>query len=90
MREPKDHSAPIHEVLIEMTNGGLDYTFEAVGNVELMRSALEACKVGVNHRNRRGWRRSGNFFCHSSWLLDVCGAALRLVVFRAQPTTRHG
>ena len=37
---PKDHAAPIHDVLIEMTNGGLDYTFEAVGNVELMRSAL--------------------------------------------------
>ncbi|MEM9794795.1 MAG: zinc-binding dehydrogenase, partial [Pseudomonadota bacterium] len=43
---PKDHAAPIHEVLIEMTNGGLDYTFEAVGNVELMRSALEACHKG--------------------------------------------
>lgn len=43
---PKDHSAPIHEVLIEITNGGLDYTFEAVGNVDLMRSALEACHKG--------------------------------------------
>ena len=30
---PNDHSSPIHEVLIEMTNGGLDYTFEAVGNM---------------------------------------------------------
>ena len=41
-----DHSAPIQDVLVEMTNGGLDYTFEAVGNVELMRSALEACHKG--------------------------------------------
>ena len=29
-----------------MTDGGLDYTFEAVGNVELMRSALESCHKG--------------------------------------------
>ena len=37
-----DYDEPIQNVLVEMTNGGLDYTFEAVGNVELMRSALEA------------------------------------------------
>ena len=43
---PKDHSAPIHEVLIEMTNGGLEHTFEAVGDVDLIRSALEACHKG--------------------------------------------
>ncbi|TVQ53076.1 MAG: S-(hydroxymethyl)glutathione dehydrogenase/class III alcohol dehydrogenase [Rhodobacteraceae bacterium] len=43
---PRDHAAPIHEVLVEMTDGGLDYTFEAVGNVTLMRSALEACHKG--------------------------------------------
>ena len=43
---PRDHRLPIHEVLIEMTDGGLDYTFEAVGNVELMRSALESCHKG--------------------------------------------
>ncbi|MBO6891620.1 MAG: S-(hydroxymethyl)glutathione dehydrogenase/class III alcohol dehydrogenase [Roseibium sp.] len=43
---PKDYDAPIQNVLVEMTNGGLDYTFEAVGNVELMRSALEACHKG--------------------------------------------
>ncbi len=43
---PADHDAPIQEVLIEMTNGGLDYTFEAVGNVGLMRAALEACHKG--------------------------------------------
>ena len=42
----KDHDAPIQDVLVEVTNGGLDYTFEAVGNVELMRSALEACHKG--------------------------------------------
>jgi len=29
-----------------MTNGGVDYAFEAVGNVGLMRSALESCHKG--------------------------------------------
>ncbi len=43
---PKDHGAPIHEVIVEMTNGGVDYSFECVGNVELMRSALECCHKG--------------------------------------------
>ncbi|OWA51224.1 Alcohol dehydrogenase class-3 chain H [Hypsibius exemplaris] len=44
---PKDHEKkPIQEVLVEMTNGGLDYTFECIGNVDVMRSALEACHKG--------------------------------------------
>ncbi len=43
---PKDYDKPIQEILVEMTNGGLDYTFECVGNVNLMRSALECCHKG--------------------------------------------
>lgn len=33
---PKDHSKPIQEVLVEMTDGGVDYSFECVGNVAIM------------------------------------------------------
>jgi len=34
---PNDHhDKPIQQVLVEMTNGGLDFTFEAVGNVLTM------------------------------------------------------
>lgn len=33
---PKDHNKPIQEVLIEITDGGLDYTFECIGNVSTM------------------------------------------------------
>lgn len=29
-----------------MTQGGVDYSFECIGNVEVMRSALEACHKG--------------------------------------------
>ena len=43
---PKDHSAPIQEVIVEMTDGGVDYSFECVGNVNLMRAALECCHKG--------------------------------------------
>ncbi|MBV7392431.1 S-(hydroxymethyl)glutathione dehydrogenase/class III alcohol dehydrogenase [Enterococcus alishanensis] len=43
---PADYNRPIQEVLVEMTNGGVDYSFECIGNVEVMRSALEACHKG--------------------------------------------
>ncbi|XP_061599772.1 alcohol dehydrogenase 1-like [Cololabis saira] len=39
---PKDHSEPIHEVIAAMTNGGVDFSLECVGNVGVMRSALES------------------------------------------------
>lgn len=43
---PSKFEKPIQEVLIEMTDGGLDYTFECIGNVKVMRAALEACHKG--------------------------------------------
>ncbi len=43
---PKDFSSPIQDVIVEMTEGGVDYSFECIGNVELMRSALECCHKG--------------------------------------------
>ncbi|KAN0066452.1 formate dehydrogenase (NAD+) [Thecaphora frezii] len=32
--------------LVEITDGGLDYTFDCTGNVNVMRSALESCHKG--------------------------------------------
>jgi S-(hydroxymethyl)glutathione dehydrogenase/alcohol dehydrogenase len=43
---PKDYDRPIQQVLVELTGGGLDYTFEAVGSVQVMRAALESCHKG--------------------------------------------
>ncbi|KAK2192268.1 hypothetical protein NP493_35g02012 [Ridgeia piscesae] len=43
---PKDFDKPIQEVLVGMTDGGLDFTFECIGNVATMRAALEACHKG--------------------------------------------
>uniref|UniRef100_A0A672ZF39 S-(hydroxymethyl)glutathione dehydrogenase n=1 Tax=Sphaeramia orbicularis TaxID=375764 RepID=A0A672ZF39_9TELE len=42
----KEHNKPIQEVLVEMTDGGVDYSFECIGNVHVMRAALEACHKG--------------------------------------------
>jgi S-(hydroxymethyl)glutathione dehydrogenase/alcohol dehydrogenase len=43
---PKEHAKPIQEVIVEMTDGGVDYSFECIGNVQLMRAALECCHKG--------------------------------------------
>jgi len=43
---PKDLSVPVEEEIINMTDGGCDYTFECVGNVRTMHSALVACHKG--------------------------------------------
>lgn len=40
---PKDYKKPIQQVLVEMTDGGFDYTFECIGRVDTMRAALESC-----------------------------------------------
>jgi S-(hydroxymethyl)glutathione dehydrogenase / alcohol dehydrogenase len=36
----------IQDKLIQMTDGGCDFTFDCTGNVHVMRSALEACHKG--------------------------------------------
>ncbi len=43
---PKKYDKPIQEVIEELTSGGVDYSFECVGNVDLMRAALESCHMG--------------------------------------------
>ncbi|GLQ87491.1 S-(hydroxymethyl)glutathione dehydrogenase/class III alcohol dehydrogenase [Dyella flagellata] len=43
---PKDHAQPIQEVIVAMTDGGVDYSFECIGNVDVMRAALECCHKG--------------------------------------------
>ena len=47
---PKDHQKPIQQVIVEMTGWGVDHTFECIGNVQVMRAALECA--------HRGWGQS--------------------------------
>jgi S-(hydroxymethyl)glutathione dehydrogenase/alcohol dehydrogenase len=43
---PKDVGGDLVAHLVELTKGGADYSFECVGNVQLMRQALECCHRG--------------------------------------------
>ncbi|MGM0434964.1 MAG: S-(hydroxymethyl)glutathione dehydrogenase/class III alcohol dehydrogenase [Pseudomonadota bacterium] len=43
---PNDYNDPIQQVIIDQTDGGVDYSFECIGNVNVMRSALECCHKG--------------------------------------------
>ena len=43
---PNDHSDPIQDVIVDLTDGGVDYSFECIGNVNLMRAALECAHKG--------------------------------------------
>jgi len=43
---PQDYDAPIQDVIVDMTDGGVDYSFECIGNVNTMRAALECSHKG--------------------------------------------
>jgi S-(hydroxymethyl)glutathione dehydrogenase/alcohol dehydrogenase len=43
---PNDHDKPVQEVIVDMTDGGVDFSFECIGNVHVMRAALECCHKG--------------------------------------------
>lgn len=43
---PKQYDEPIQDVILDLTNGGVDYSFECIGNTDLMRAALECCHKG--------------------------------------------
>jgi S-(hydroxymethyl)glutathione dehydrogenase/alcohol dehydrogenase len=47
---PKDFDQPIQQVIVEMTGWGVDHSFECIGNVNVMRAALECA--------HRGWGQS--------------------------------
>ncbi len=61
---PKDHGdTPIQEVIVEMTDGGVDYSFECIGNVNVMRSALECCHKGWGESTIIGVAGAGQEIC---------------------------
>ena len=42
----KELDGPLVPYLVDLTKGGADYSFECIGNVEVMRQALECCHKG--------------------------------------------
>jgi len=43
---PSKYDRPIQEVIVDLTDGGVDYSFECIGNTKVMRAALECCHKG--------------------------------------------
>ncbi len=43
---PGKYDQPIQDVIVDLTDGGVDYSFECIGNTDVMRSALECCHKG--------------------------------------------
>ena len=56
---PKEYDDAIQDVIVEMTGGGVDYSFEAIGNVNTMRAALECCHKGWGESTIIGVAASG-------------------------------
>jgi S-(hydroxymethyl)glutathione dehydrogenase/alcohol dehydrogenase len=44
--DPKEVEGDLVPHLVDLTNGGADYSFECIGNVQTMRQALECCHKG--------------------------------------------
>ncbi len=60
---PKDYAKPIQDVIVEMTSGGVDFSFECIGNVKVMRSALECCHKGWGESVIIGVAGAGEEIC---------------------------
>ncbi len=43
---PTEYDDPIQDVIVDLTDGGVDYSFDCTGNVAIMRAALECCHKG--------------------------------------------
>jgi S-(hydroxymethyl)glutathione dehydrogenase/alcohol dehydrogenase len=56
---PQENGRPLQEVIVEMTDGGVDYSFECIGNVKTMRAALECCHKGWGESTIIGVAASG-------------------------------
>ncbi|WP_295798148.1 S-(hydroxymethyl)glutathione dehydrogenase/class III alcohol dehydrogenase [uncultured Microbulbifer sp.] len=77
---PKNYDKPIQEVIVELTDGGVDYSFECIGNVNVMRSALECCHKGWGESVIIGVAGAGQEICTRPFQL-VTGRVWRGTAF---------
>ncbi len=82
---PKEIQGDLVPYLVDLTKGGADYSFECIGNVELMRQALECCHRGWGTSVVIGVAAAGKEFIpgRSSWLRAVYGRGRRSAAFAA-------
>ena len=78
---PKQLSVGVTEAVVEMTNGGVDYSFECIGNVGVMRDALECCHTGWGVSTIIGVAGAGQ---------EICTRPFQLVTGRTWKGTAFG
>jgi len=67
---PHDYpNKKIQDVIVELTDGGVDYSFECIGNVNVMRAALECCHKGWGESTIIGVAGAGEEICARPFLL---------------------
>ena len=71
----------VTEAVVELTNGGVDYSFECIGNVDVMREALECCHLGWGVSTIIGVAGAGQ---------EICTRPFQLVTGRTWKGTAFG
>ena len=77
---PSKYDQPIQDVIVDLTNGGVDYSFECIGNTNVMRSALECCHKGWGESVIIGVAGAGQEICTRPFQL-VTGRVWRGTAF---------
>jgi len=77
---PSKYDDPIQDVIVELTDGGVDYSFECIGNTNVMRSALECCHKGWGESVIIGVAGAGQEICTRPFQL-VTGRVWRGTAF---------
>ncbi len=78
---PSELDVSVTEAVVEMTDGGVDYSFECIGNVEVMREALECCHMGWGVSTIIGVAGAGQ---------EICTRPFQLVTGRTWKGTAFG
>ncbi len=77
---PSAYDLPIQDVIVELTDGGVDYSFECIGNTSVMRAALECCHKGWGESVIIGVAGAGQEICTRPFQL-VTGRVWRGTAF---------
>ena len=78
---PKEINGSLVEYIRDLTHGGVDYSFECIGNVNVMRDALECTHMGWGVATVIGVAGSGQ---------EICTRPFNLVVGRTWKGTAFG
>jgi len=91
---PNDHDKPIQQVIVDLTDGGVDYSFECIGNVKVMRAALECCHKVPFHSLYWLWVKSMSMSSRNNatsthFLCLTCRGGEHLLLWVLQPQVRR-